>query len=222
MNADPSHRRRISTLPLRLRPTLAVALAAALSVLTRCASAAADGVPVAFATVPVHIEVADGDDTPVVLDRVSSSEHMSLSLSDGTTGQATSIHTFTVCVAPCDARIEVNAAYRVDGAGMPPSSTFALPRDGDVRIDVARGSTLERLGGGTLMTLGLLTAGAAAAVLAAPQILVGDGGALPSTTAVAAVLGAGVLAAIGGLVLVVDGTTRVHVESRALAKAVAR
>jgi hypothetical protein len=116
-------------------------------------------------------------------------------------------HWEQACVAPCALRLDPRYTYRVAGDGLVPSSSFALPRNGDhVRVDAKMGSQTGRLlgiGMTGLGALGVVTGGLA--VGAFPILDSQDVGSRGFRTAVLAgglsVLAVGLVTGITGLYL---------------------
>jgi hypothetical protein len=74
----------------------------------------------------------------------------------------------TVCVAPCNQRLDPMGAYRVNGPGLRPSQAFNVPPSGSLHLDVSPGSAPSywaglgmTLGGLGTMGYGLLLYGVA-------------------------------------------------------------
>jgi hypothetical protein len=78
------------------------------------------------------------------------------------------------CVAPCEVAIDPKYAYRVGGDGLVPSSTFTLPRTGDVTVDAQMGSAYKRLGGLALFGVGAGGMVLGVAALAVSPVLASD------------------------------------------------
>jgi hypothetical protein len=119
------------------------------------------------------------------------------------------------CVAPCETTIDPKFAYRVGGDGLVPSSTFTLPRDGDVLVDAQMGSAYKRLGGLALVGTGAGGMLLGVAALAATPILANDNVGTPAVRTGVLVSGAaltslGALALGAGLWLWAANDTRVH------------
>jgi hypothetical protein len=119
------------------------------------------------------------------------------------------------CVAPCEASIDPKYAYRVGGDGLVPSSTFILPRGGDVTVDAKMGSAYGRLGGLALVGTGAGGMVLGVAALAVTPILANDNVGTPAVrsgvmVSGAALTGLGALALGAGLWLWAQNDTKVH------------
>jgi len=72
------------------------------------------------------------------------------------------------CTAPCRVQLDPKYTYRIAGAGLVPSDSFTLPRDGNpLVVDARMGSAYGRLGG-----LALSGAGAAGVILGGTAVAV--------------------------------------------------
>jgi hypothetical protein len=119
------------------------------------------------------------------------------------------------CVAPCEVAIDPRYAYRVGGDGLVPSSTFTLPRDGDVTVDAQMGSAYKRLGGLALTGAGAGGIVLGVAALAVTPILANDNVGTPGVRSGILVSGAALtsLSAFvlgAGLWLWAQNDTKVH------------
>lgn len=122
----------------------------------------------------------------------------------------------TVCRAPCDEEIPIDSAgdYYVDGS-FPKSGTFTIPSDGqDAVVEVKPGSTVQRVFGWISLGLAptLVGGGTVFLITGTPDCTLGCSQEEADDTTPAVVggtlIGAGVAAAIAGVVLIAtSGTT---------------
>ena len=129
-----------------------------------------------------------------------------------------------VCRAPCDQPVDSNGSYSIRGNGIVPSAPFTLPT-GPVRVNVQAGHVgprigglmLTALGGGTLLSGGLLLAFGSLF----SELDSGSGSAFNSRSyyiAGGVLLGAGAAALAGGIVLLVKSRTRVQINGEPTAQ----
>lgn len=122
----------------------------------------------------------------------------------------------TVCVAPCSRLVPRNNLYIIDGDGLRATSQFLLPDDrNQVTLDVKAGSSARHGGGAALMVGGLIVGYVGMLVLEAGLTSQAyadgttDNRSDRAATVGGVMLAAGVVAAIGGLYLVMTSSTRV-------------
>jgi hypothetical protein len=118
-----------------------------------------------------------------------------------------------VCAAPCAADVPEDGMYRVAGAGMPPSSSFALPARDLVHLAVSPGRGDLHDAGGLLTLVGGLTTAVGAGLLLGPLgagASAEPGGAYVPTAC--AIAGVGVAGLVTGIALLLGNATTVRFE----------
>ncbi len=125
------------------------------------------------------------------------------------------------CVAPCaDVKLDPRYTYRVAGDGLVPTDSFAIPKDGHVKVDAKMGSSAGRVTG-VVATAGgaLLMLGGGLALASTPILENNDVGSKGFRSAVLAggvgALSVGAIAATVGLVLWLSNGSSAHTEMAA-------
>jgi hypothetical protein len=122
------------------------------------------------------------------------------------------------CVMPCaDVKLDPKYTYRVAGDGLVPTDSFAIPRDGRVKVDAKMGSSTGRVTG-VVATAGgaLLMLGGGLALASTPILDSNDVGSKGFRSAVLAggvgALSVGAVAATVGLFLWLSNGSSAHTE----------
>ncbi len=169
----------------------------------------------------IAVELSADDGRATIERRVATSSPGGIPFVETGLGVAHWEHT---CVAPCaDVKLDPRYAYRVAGDGLVPTDSFALPRDGRVRVDAKMGSSTGRIAGIVATGAGALAIVGGGLALAATPVLesehVGSEG-FRSAVLVGGIgaVSVGVVAASVGLFLWLANGSHAHTESVASAK----
>lgn len=133
-------------------------------------------------------------------------------------------HWQSVCIAPCQVRLDTNASYRVSGDGLVPSNSFTLPRNEDhVRVDAKMGSSPARVAGMIFTAGGVASLAAGGlALLATPILASEDVGSEGFRTGVLAggigAVSVGAIALTTGLFLWLSNGSSAHAQNVASSK----
>lgn len=164
----------------------------------------------------VPVELAADDERATLERRVATSSPGGVPFLE--TGILSIGHWEHACVAPCaDVKLDPKYTYRVAGDGLVPTDSFAIPRDGRVKVDAKMGSSVGRVSG-VIATAGgaLLMLGGGLALVSTPILESNDVGSKGFRSAVLAggvgALSLGAVAATVGLFLWLSNGSRAHTE----------